>query len=71
MDRALAAATELGAVAPKAFRLAKAQLRRPALERIAADAPLVDPEVLGVWSSAETTAAIRAQVERMTSRRSS
>jgi enoyl-CoA hydratase/carnithine racemase len=71
IDRAVAVAAELGAVAPEAFRLAKAQLRRPAIERIATDAPLVDPEVLGVWSSAETTESIRAQVERMSARRPS
>jgi enoyl-CoA hydratase/carnithine racemase len=69
VDRALAVAGELGAVAPAAFRLAKAQLRRPTLERMAADAPAVDPEVLAVWASAETTASIRAQVERMSARR--
>jgi enoyl-CoA hydratase/carnithine racemase len=71
LDRAVAVAAELGAIAPEAYRLAKAQLRRPAVERIATDAPLVDPEVLGLWSSAETTASIRAQVERMCARRSS
>ena len=69
LDRALEMAGELGAVAPAAFRLAKAQLRRPALERIAADAPTVDPAVAAMWSSAETTASIRAQVERMSARR--
>jgi enoyl-CoA hydratase/carnithine racemase len=69
VDRALALAGELGAIAPRAFRLAKAQLRRPTLERIAADAPAVDPEVGAVWASAETTASIRAQVERMSAPR--
>jgi enoyl-CoA hydratase len=69
LERALVVAGELGAVAPEAFRLAKAQLRRPAVERIAADTPGVDPEVLGVWASAETTASIRAQVERMSAGR--
>jgi enoyl-CoA hydratase/carnithine racemase len=71
LDRAVVVAGELGAVAPGAFRLAKAQLRRPATERIAADAPSVDPEVRAMWSSAETTAAIRAQVERMNAPRRS
>ena len=69
LDRALAVAAELGAVAPDAFRLAKAQLRRPAVERIAADAPAFDPEVLGVWASAATTASIRAQLQRMSAPR--
>jgi len=70
-DRALAVADELGAIAPEAFRLAKAQLRRPATERMAADSPLVDPEVRALWTSGPTTAAIRAQVERMSARRGS
>ncbi len=69
LDRAVAVATDLAAVAPAAFRLAKAQLRRPAVERIAADAPVVDPEVLALWTSADTLASIRAQVERMSRRR--
>jgi enoyl-CoA hydratase len=65
LDRALAVATALGEVAPAAFRLAKAQLRRPTLDRIAADAAAVDPEVLALWSAPETTASIGAQLERM------
>ena len=40
-----------------------------AVERIAADAPAVDREVLGVWASEATTASIRAQVERMSAGR--
>ncbi len=71
LDRALVVAGELAAVAPEAFRLAKAQLRRPAVDRIAADAPVVDPEIRALWSSAQTTASIRAQVERMSGRRTS
>ncbi|HEY7946667.1 MAG TPA: enoyl-CoA hydratase/isomerase family protein [Acidimicrobiales bacterium] len=71
LERALEVASELAAVAPGAFRLAKAQLRRPATDRIAADAPHVDPAVRAMWSSAETTAAIRAQVERMAAARRS
>jgi enoyl-CoA hydratase/carnithine racemase len=69
LDRALAVAGELGAVAPGAFRLAKAQLRRPAVERIVADAPVVDPDVRALWSAPETAAAIQAQVDRMSGRR--
>ncbi|HXQ61734.1 MAG TPA: enoyl-CoA hydratase/isomerase family protein [Acidimicrobiales bacterium] len=69
LERALAVAGELGAVAPEAFRLAKAQLRRPAIERITVDAPLVDPAVRALWASAETTASISAQVDRMSARR--
>jgi enoyl-CoA hydratase len=70
LDRALVVAGELGAVEPEAFRLAKAQLRRPTTERIADDSPVLDPQVLAMWSSATTTAAIRAQVQRMSAPRS-
>jgi enoyl-CoA hydratase/carnithine racemase len=70
LDRALVVAGELGAVEPEAFRLAKAQLRRPTTERIADDSPVIDPQVLAMWSSATTTAAIRAQVQRMSAPRS-
>lgn len=69
LERALAVAGDLGAVAPEAFRLAKAQLRRPAIERIDVDAPLVDPAVRALWASPETTASITAQVDRMSARR--
>jgi len=69
LDRALEVAGDLGALDPAAFRMAKAQLRRPTIERIASDAPVVDPEVRALWSSVQTTAAIRAQVERMSGRR--
>lgn len=69
LERALAVAGELGAVAPGAFRLAKEQLRRPVVERIAADSPAVDPQVRALWSSAPTRAAIDAQVQRMSTPR--
>lgn len=71
LERALVVAGELAAIAPGAFRLAKAQLRRPAVERIAVDAARLDPEVRAMWASAETTAAIGAQVEKMASARRS
>jgi enoyl-CoA hydratase len=71
LDRALAVAGELAVIAPGAFRLAKAQLRRPVTERIAADSPTVDADVRALWSAPETMASIRAQVERMATRRSS
>ena len=70
LGRALAVAGEFGAVEPDAFRLAKAQLRRPTTQRMADDAPAVDPEVLAMWSSDTTTAAIGAQVQRMSAPRS-
>jgi enoyl-CoA hydratase/carnithine racemase len=70
-DRALVVAGELAALAPGAFRLAKTQLRRPAVERIASDAALLDPEVRALWSAPDTRDAIAAQLERMAARRSS
>jgi enoyl-CoA hydratase/carnithine racemase len=71
LDRALVIAGELGAIAPGPFRLAKLQLRRPVVERITRDSPVMDRKVRALWSSAETTGAIRAQVELMAARRSS
>lgn len=69
LERALAVAGELGALSPGAFRLAKEQLRRPAVERMAADSPTVDPEVRALWSSTPTRASIDAQVQRMSAPR--
>jgi len=69
LDRALVVAGELGAIAPEAFRLAKAQLRRPVLERMAADEPVVDPEVRALWASAQTRESISAQLQQMSARR--
>jgi len=65
LARAVATAEGLGALAPAAFRLAKAQLRRPTLDRIAVDGPAVDPEVRALWGAEPTTASIRAQLERI------
>jgi enoyl-CoA hydratase len=69
LARAVEVAGRLGSLGPAAFRLAKAQLRRPVLERIAADGPVVDPVVRALWSSPETLASIRTQVERIGSER--
>lgn len=62
--RAREVAAELGAAAHAPFRLAKAQLRRPVLERIATDGPRVDAEVTALWASEETAATVRAYLER-------
>ena len=69
MDRAMAAADDLGAIPSLGYRLAKAQLRRPTLERIVAGAA-GDDEVRAVWAAPETAAAIRASLERTTGRSS-
>lgn len=68
LDRATAAAEHLAERPAPAFRLAKQQLRRPALERIARDAPTVDPEVERVWASADTAARLAEQLDRLRAR---
>lgn len=65
LTRAVAAGEALGAIPTDAFRLAKTQLRRPTVERVAAYSPVFDPEVKALWSAPETTARLRAQLERM------
>jgi len=66
--RALAVAGELAAIAPPAFRLAKEQLRRPALERMGRDRAAVDDEAARVWASAATRRRLREQLERLGAR---
>jgi enoyl-CoA hydratase/carnithine racemase len=68
LGRAIAAAEQLADRPAPAFRLAKQQLRRPVLERIDRDAPTLDPEVEHVWGSADTSARLAAQLERLRKR---
>jgi len=68
VERATATAEQLADLPAPAFRLAKAQLRRPVLERIDRDAPTLDPEVERVWASADTAARLAAQLERLRAR---
>jgi enoyl-CoA hydratase len=63
MERALAVATEWAARPAEPFRLAKLQLRRPILARIAADGASVDPDVAEVWIDPDTVARARASLE--------
>ena len=63
-DRAAAVAEQLAGLNPAAFRLAKTQLHRPVTDRIAADAPSVDPAVGRVWVAADTVASVRASLQR-------
>jgi enoyl-CoA hydratase len=67
LERTIAVADELGAISPDSYRMAKEQLRRPAVERIAAGAAN-DLEVRRIWSSPETATAIQAQLDRVASR---
>lgn len=63
LERAREVAGQLAALAPEAFRLTKAYLRRPSLERIAASREH-DARVLAAWSAPETHARIREYLER-------
>lgn len=64
LDRACAAAERLAAIPPGAFRLTKAALRRPTLERVARDAAAHDAAALELWAAPETLAAIRSFLEQ-------
>jgi enoyl-CoA hydratase/carnithine racemase len=68
LERALVVATELGALAPVAYRLAKEQLRRPTFERMQRDAVVVDPTVMSEWGAAHTADRLRQQLDRMSAR---
>jgi enoyl-CoA hydratase/carnithine racemase len=61
--QAVAEAAELGSIAAGSYRNTKAQLRGPALSRIADAA--VDDEVRRIWASPGTAAAIRSHLERL------
>jgi len=69
LERAVAVAGELGEIAPAAYRLAKEQLRRPALQRMRRDAAAVDAEVAREWAAPHTHERLRRQLERLAARR--
>jgi enoyl-CoA hydratase/carnithine racemase len=69
VGRSMALATELGARAPLSYRLAKEQLRRPALERMLSDAAVVDGVVGHEWAAPHTALALRAQLDRLSASR--
>jgi enoyl-CoA hydratase/carnithine racemase len=68
LERATSIAVELAALAPQAYRLAKEQLRRPALERMRADAETLDGDVTREWAAPDTLRSLRAQLDRMSAR---
>lgn len=68
LERATAIAAELAGLAPQAYRLAKEQLRRPALERMRADAETLDGDVTREWAAPYTIRSLRAQIDRMSAR---
>ncbi|MGA2520050.1 MAG: enoyl-CoA hydratase/isomerase family protein [Acidimicrobiales bacterium] len=67
LGRAMAVATELSAMAPLPYAMAKHHLRRPALERMRDDVAM-DVEVARGWASEETRRRIRDQLDRMAAR---
>jgi enoyl-CoA hydratase len=69
LDRACAAAERLAAIPSDAFRLTKAALRGPTMERVARDAPEHDAAALDIWAAPEAAVAIRAFLERTIGKR--
>ena len=63
-DRAQALAESLASIPPGSFRLTKRALRRPHLEALLQHGAGIDADVVRVWQSPETMAAIRAYLER-------
>jgi enoyl-CoA hydratase len=70
LDRALEAAGQLAAIPPGSFELTKAQLRRPALERIDALHDEIEPRVAAQWASPPVREHVRAYVDRTIGKRS-
>jgi len=64
MDRAMAAAQELGTLSPAAFTQTKMQIRQPVTERLRRDGEATDKAVTEIWASATTLAYIRDYVAR-------
>jgi enoyl-CoA hydratase len=64
LDRAVAAAEQLGALGPDAFALSKRQTRQVVADRLASDGPRHDPEVDRIWSTPVAAARIRDYVAR-------
>jgi enoyl-CoA hydratase len=64
MDSAVNSARILGRIPAGAFRVTKAQLRLPALQRMDAAEVVAGDHVLSLWAAPETLAAVRRYVER-------
>jgi enoyl-CoA hydratase len=69
VQRALETARQFAGLAPSAFGITKAQIRRPVLERMRAGAAAFGSSVEDVWAAPETLNAIREYVERTFKRR--
>lgn len=64
LDRAVERAIELTAIPPRAFRIAKRQVRAPALRNVRELSAADDAEVEDVWGKSETSDAIRRYLEK-------
>ncbi len=64
MDRALAAAKTLAALAPATFAATKEQLRQPVADRMAQHGGHVDSRAAQIWASADTITYIRDYVAK-------
>ena len=65
VDEAISVAAELGALPEQAYAMAKQRLQAATRERIERDAPMVDPEVAGIWGSEPTAQRIADQLARL------
>jgi enoyl-CoA hydratase len=63
LEDAYAIAQELAELSPAAFAQAKAQIRQPVAERVAAGSA-TEQAVTEIWAAAETLSYIRAYVQR-------
>jgi len=64
LEDAIAVAKELGAIAPAAFAMTKAQTRGPIAERLAVSGEEIEREVTALWCADDTLARVREYVAR-------
>jgi len=64
LDRAVQTAAAFAQLAPRAFRLTKAQIRHPAVDQIRRGAAEFDAAVREIWARPDTLAGIREYVSR-------
>lgn len=64
LERSLAAAEKLAALAPDAFAFTKRQLRAPVITRIREEGPAADREIRTLWARSEAQVSIRDYVAR-------
>ncbi len=65
VDRSVEVAASLGSIQGEAFRLAKEQLRRPALDLMRAGATKIDAAVIRQWEMPDTRDRIAEQLDRL------